>query len=122
MNEKVRIELDEETAEVLKARAAARGMTVSALVAELIGAEGTMPPELRAKREAGEGPWAGGWAPAMEGAISPIVKAANAASVLELQISEFIVLFLGVRSKAKRLHSLTWKQEKKTIQRLVRVP
>lgn len=58
MNEKVRIELDEQTAEVLKARAAARGMTVSALVAELIGAEETMPPDLQALRNAGEGPWA----------------------------------------------------------------
>jgi len=58
MNEKVRIELDEQTAEVLHARAAARGMTVSALVAEMIGAEDTMPPELQAMRNAGEGPWA----------------------------------------------------------------
>jgi hypothetical protein len=58
MNEKVRIELDEQTAEVLKARAAARGMTVSALVAELIGAEESLPPDLQALRDAGEGPWA----------------------------------------------------------------
>lgn len=57
MNEKVRIEVDEQTAEVLEARAAARGMTVSALVAELIGAEETMPPEFQALRNAGEGPW-----------------------------------------------------------------
>jgi hypothetical protein len=58
MNEKVRIEVDEQTAEVLKARAAARGMTVSALIAELIGAEETLPPDLQALRDAGEGPWA----------------------------------------------------------------
>ena len=58
MNEKIRIEIDEQTAEVLKARAAARGVTVSALVAELIGAEETMPPDLQAMRDAGKGPWA----------------------------------------------------------------
>ena len=58
MNETVRIEVDEQTAEVLKARAAARGMTVSALVAEMIGAEDTMPLDLQAMRNAGEGPWA----------------------------------------------------------------
>jgi hypothetical protein len=58
MKEKTRIEVDERTAEVLKARAAARGLTVSALVAELIGAEETMPPDLQALRNAGEGPWA----------------------------------------------------------------
>ena len=58
MNEKVRIEVDEQTAEVLHARVAARGMTVSALVAEMIGAEETMPPDLQALRNAGKGPWA----------------------------------------------------------------
>src|SRR5688572_8669881 len=58
MNEKVRIEVDEETAEVLKARAEARGMSVSAVVAELIGAEETMSPDLQAMRDAGVGPWA----------------------------------------------------------------
>jgi len=58
MNEKVRIEVDEQTAEVLKARAAARGLTVSALVAELIGAEETMPPDLQVMCSASEGPWA----------------------------------------------------------------
>lgn len=57
MNEKVRIELDEQTAEVLKARATERRMSVSALVAELIGAEDTMPPDLQAMRDAGQGPW-----------------------------------------------------------------
>jgi hypothetical protein len=58
MNEKVRIEVDEQTAEVLEARAAARGMTVSALIAELIDAEETLPPDLQGMRAAGEGPWA----------------------------------------------------------------
>lgn len=57
MDEKVRIELDEQTAQVLEARAAARGMTVSALVAEMIGAAETMPSEFQALRNAGEGPW-----------------------------------------------------------------
>jgi hypothetical protein len=58
MNEKVHIEVDEQTAQVLEARAAARGMTVSALIADLIGAEETLPPDLRAMRDAARGPWA----------------------------------------------------------------
>jgi hypothetical protein len=58
MNEMVPIEVDEQTALVLKARAAARGMSVSALIAELIGAKEVLPPELRALCEAGNGPWA----------------------------------------------------------------
>jgi hypothetical protein len=58
MNEKVRIEVDEATAAVLEARAAARGMTVSALIADLIWAEEALPPDLQAMRDAGEGPWA----------------------------------------------------------------
>jgi len=51
------IEVDKPTAEVLKARAAARGLSVPALIAELIGAEENLPPDLQAMRNAGEGPW-----------------------------------------------------------------
>jgi hypothetical protein len=58
MNEKVRIEVDEATALVLEARAAARGMTVAELVADLAVAEDALPAEVRALREGGEGPWA----------------------------------------------------------------
>ncbi len=58
MNEKVRIEVDEQTAEVLKARAAARGMTVSELIADLVEAVETLPPDLQAQRNASKGPWA----------------------------------------------------------------
>jgi hypothetical protein len=58
MNEKVHIEVDETTALVLEARAAARGMTVAQLVADLAGAEETLPTDLQALREAGDGPWA----------------------------------------------------------------
>lgn len=58
MNEKVRIEVDEQTAEVLTARAAARGMTVSALIADLAGTAEALPPDLQAMRDAGNGPWA----------------------------------------------------------------
>lgn len=58
MNEKVRIEVDEATALVLKARAAARGITVAQLIADLAGAEEALPADLLALRDAGDGPWA----------------------------------------------------------------
>jgi hypothetical protein len=57
MNQKVRIEVDEQTAEVLAARASARGMTVSALIADLVGTD-ALPADLQALRVAGDGPWA----------------------------------------------------------------
>jgi hypothetical protein len=44
MDEKVRIEVDEATAPVLEARAAARGMTVAQLVADLAGTEESLRP------------------------------------------------------------------------------
>ena len=58
MNEKVRIEVDQATASVLEARAAARGMTVAQLIADLAGAEEALPADVQSLREAGEGPWA----------------------------------------------------------------
>jgi hypothetical protein len=58
MNEKVRIEVDEATALVLEARAAARGITVAQLIADLAGAQEALPAELQALRGAAEGPWA----------------------------------------------------------------
>lgn len=59
MNVKQRkIEVNAETAEALEARAAARGMTVAELLADLVGAEATLPPDLAALRAEGRGPWA----------------------------------------------------------------
>jgi predicted transcriptional regulator len=52
------IEVDSETAAVLEARAKARGMSISELIADLIGAEEALPPDLEAMRTAGRGPWA----------------------------------------------------------------
>jgi predicted transcriptional regulator len=52
------IEVDEATAEVLEARAAARGMSVSALLADLAGAGEALPTDMRDMRDAGDGPWA----------------------------------------------------------------
>ena len=52
------IEVDEATAEVLEARAAARGMSVSELLADLAGAEEALPATLQALRDSSEGPWA----------------------------------------------------------------
>lgn len=59
MNVKLRtIEIDAETADVLEARAAARGMTLSELLADLAGAAQILSPALQAMNAAGEGPWA----------------------------------------------------------------
>jgi hypothetical protein len=55
-----KIEIDPRTADVLEARAAARGLTVSQLIADLIEAEETLPPDLAEMRAARRGPWAPG--------------------------------------------------------------
>ncbi|WP_398479938.1 hypothetical protein [Tardiphaga sp.] len=57
MNSKVRIEIDAETAEQLNAQAEARGISVSDLVAELVGGDMLLAPDLDAMRAAGEGAW-----------------------------------------------------------------
>jgi hypothetical protein len=58
MNVKVRkIEVDVKTADLLEARAAALGMSVSSLLAEIAGNEAVLPPDLAELRAKGEGPW-----------------------------------------------------------------
>jgi hypothetical protein len=58
MNVKVRkIEVDVKTADLLEARAAALGMSVSALLAEIVGNETVLPPDLADLRARGQGPW-----------------------------------------------------------------
>jgi hypothetical protein len=58
MNVKLRqIEVDAETADLLEARAAALGLSVSALIAELAGGEVMLPADLADFRAKGEGPW-----------------------------------------------------------------
>jgi hypothetical protein len=59
MNIKSRtIEVDAKTAETLEAEAAARGISVSELLADLARvADGRLPPDLEALRAAGRGPW-----------------------------------------------------------------
>lgn len=57
MNAKVKIEVDARTADVLEARAAARGLSVSELLADLAGNERLLPPSLETMRDRGEGPW-----------------------------------------------------------------
>jgi hypothetical protein len=57
MNAKVKIEIDARTAELLEARAAARGMSVADLLADLAATDNPLPPRLEAMREKGEGPW-----------------------------------------------------------------
>ena len=58
MNTRIRtIEVDERTAEVLEARAVARGLSVAELIADLAWAVETLPPDLQAQYDNGEGPW-----------------------------------------------------------------
>ena len=58
MNVKVKIEVDSRTADLLEARAAARGMSVADLLADLAGDDNLLPAELEPMRTKGEGPWA----------------------------------------------------------------
>jgi hypothetical protein len=51
-----KIEIDAATAEVLEARAAARGMSVSELLETFLDADDGLPPEWEAMRAAGQGP------------------------------------------------------------------
>lgn len=51
------IAVDPETADLLEQRAAARGVSVSRLVADLVVAEAALSADIAAIREAGEGPW-----------------------------------------------------------------
>jgi len=58
MNMKVRnIEVDNETADLLEARAAARGMSVSELLADIACNNEVLPADLADMRSKGEGPW-----------------------------------------------------------------
>ena len=58
MSARVRqIEVDAETADLLEARAAARGMSVSALLADMACNEVILPPDLAQMRAKGDGPW-----------------------------------------------------------------
>jgi hypothetical protein len=58
MNVKLRqIEVDEETAALLEARAEARGMTVSEFLADIACNQEVLPADLAEMRAKGEGPW-----------------------------------------------------------------
>jgi len=58
MNVKLRkIEVDAETADLLEARAAARGISVPELLADIASNEEVLPPDLAEMRAKGEGPW-----------------------------------------------------------------
>jgi hypothetical protein len=58
MNLKFRtIEVDAMTADVLEARAAARGLTVSELIADLAVHEAALPADIAGLRANAEGPW-----------------------------------------------------------------
>ena len=58
MNVKVRkIEVDAETADLLEARAAARGLSLADFLADLASNDEALPADLAALRARGEGPW-----------------------------------------------------------------
>jgi len=58
MNVKFRkIEVAADTADLLEARAAARGVTISDLIADLAGAVETLPASLAEARATNSGPW-----------------------------------------------------------------
>ena len=58
MNVKVRqIEIDAQTAELLEARAAARGISISELLADIARNEEALPADLAGMRAEGLGPW-----------------------------------------------------------------
>jgi hypothetical protein len=58
MNVKLRaIEIDAETADLLEARAKARGMTVAEFLADIACNEEALPADLAQMRVNGEGPW-----------------------------------------------------------------
>ena len=52
------IEIDAGTADLLEARASARGLSLSQLLADLASCDQSLPPDLEAMRAAGTGPWA----------------------------------------------------------------
>ena len=56
-NKARKIEVDARTADLLEARAAARGVTISELLADLAGNQQALPADLAALRMQGEGPW-----------------------------------------------------------------
>jgi hypothetical protein len=80
------IEIDEETADVLEARAAARGLSVAELVADLAWLDRTLPPDLQALCDKGEGPW------------SPEVLAEDARRLAEFRRTREGVPFAEIRT------------------------
>jgi hypothetical protein len=52
-----KLEVDAETADLLEARAVARGMTVGELLADLAANDASLPPDLLSLRARSEGPW-----------------------------------------------------------------
>ena len=57
MPAKVKIEVDARTADLLEARASARGLSVGDFIADLASDENLLPPDLEAMRAVGKGPW-----------------------------------------------------------------
>lgn len=58
MNTTVKIEIDAQTAELLEARAAARGMSLADWLADVAGDENALSADMQAQRAAADGPWA----------------------------------------------------------------
>ena len=87
MNVKLRtIEVDARTAEVLEARASARGISVAELVADLAWVSESLPPDLQAMQDNGEGPW------------SPEALAEDARRLAEFQRTREAVPWVDVKA------------------------
>ena len=80
------IAIDEATADVLEARAAARGLSVAELVADLAWVDRALPPDLQALCDSAEGPW------------SPEVLAEDAHRLAEFRRTRVGVPFAEVKT------------------------
>ena len=86
MTKRRTIEIDEVTADVLEARAAARGLSVAELIAGLAWVDRALPPDLQAMFDRADGPW------------SPEVLAEDARRLAEFQRTREGVPFAEVKS------------------------
>ena len=85
MNAKVKIEVDAQTAELLHARAAARGLSLADWLADVAGDDNALPAELQAQRDTADRPWA------------PDILAEDARRIAEFRRTRMGVPWEGVR-------------------------
>lgn len=86
MNAKVKIEVDAQTAELLEARAAARGMSLTEWLADVAGDDNALSADLLLQRETADGPW------------SPDILAEDAQRLAEFHHTRMGVPWDGVKA------------------------